>query len=282
MSSTHELALAALTVLDAGPARQITAAAAGFDSVGLRLKPLLPSDAVTIGDPQAERLVRLRLAETGLKALEIGVVTIDEGLRAADLEALMAFSESIGARFLVCPVADPDPVRRAEALAELCAAAEAFRLVPLIEFNPYSACTSLAAALDTVARAGHANVGLVIDAFHLSRSGGHPDDLATVPPVHLRLVHLCDAPPLPPGTRSVAEIRAESRGARLLPGEGSLWLGELLGALPDDIPISVEAPSASLSGLTPEARAAKAYAATERFLAAHRNSARSVGSSPRP
>lgn len=202
----------------------LPAGGAGFNSVGLWLKPLLASDAVTVGDGEAERLVRLRLAETGLRVLDIGVVAIDEALRAADLAPLMAFSRSIGARFLVCPVADPDEARRADTLAALCAAAAPYSLVPLVEFNPYSACTSLAAALDLVARAGHA-------------------------------------------TRSEAELRAESRGARLLPGEGSLWLRELLTELPDDIPFSVEAPSASLAGLSPEARAEKAYAAVRRFLA---------------
>lgn len=268
-SESNELGLAALTILDAGPARQITAAAgAGFDCVGLRLKPLLATDAVTIGDQEAEGLVRLRLAETGLKVLEIGVVTIEAGLQVADLEALMAFSQSIGARFLVCPVADPEEARRADALAALGAAAERFGLVPLVEFNPYSACTSLAAARDMVVRAGHANFGLVIDAFHLSRSGGHPDDLAAVPPALLKLLHFCDATPLPAGPRSEAEIRAESRASRLLPGEGSLWLGDLLAALPDGIPISVEAPSASLAGLSPEESADRAYASTRQFLEA--------------
>jgi hypothetical protein len=39
----------------------------------------------------------------------------------------------------------------------------------------------------------------------------------------------------------------EARAGRLLPGEGELPLGELLAALPDGIPVAVEAPSASAS-----------------------------------
>ncbi|MFX8809325.1 hypothetical protein ABTM66_19850, partial [Acinetobacter baumannii] len=41
-----------------------------------------------------------------------------------------------------------------------------------------------------------------------------------------------------------AGLRAEARGARLYPGEGELWLADLLAARPADIPIAVEAPTA--------------------------------------
>jgi sugar phosphate isomerase/epimerase len=79
-------------------------------------------------------------------------------------------------------------------------------------------------------------------------------------------VHLCDAPPPPDSTRSVEELRKESRTARLLPGEGSLWLDELLDALGPDVDISVEAPTARDAHLPADERAQRAYAATTRLL----------------
>ena len=46
------VSLAALTILDAGPAGQIRAAhAAGFAAVGLRLHPLLASKPVGVSPP---------------------------------------------------------------------------------------------------------------------------------------------------------------------------------------------------------------------------------------
>jgi sugar phosphate isomerase/epimerase len=106
------------------------------------------------------------------------------------------------------------------------------------------------------------NAGLVIDLLHLSRSGGGAADLRRVEPSLLRLVHYCDAAPAPEGQRSIDELRAESRTARRLPGEGVLPLRELLAAFPDGTPISVEAPSQSLAGLSAEERARRALAAT--------------------
>ncbi len=261
------LSLAALTILDAGPAGQIEAsAAAGFRSVGLRLMPLLASDAHVVGEPAAEAEVERLLEQTGLAVLEIGVFPVKPAMDWPLIEAVAAFSDRIGARHLVCPVEDADDKRRIATYQRLCDIAGENGLTALVEFNPYSACRNLAAALDIVARAARPNAALVIDALHLSRSGGSPEDLVGVDPALLPLVHLCDAPPPPAGERSIDELRAESRTARLLPGEGSLWLGRLLDVLPGDVGISIEAPSARHAHLTATERARRALIATEALL----------------
>src|SRR5262245_34034603 len=75
--SSRLLSLAALTILDAGPAGQIrAAAAAGFPSVGLRLMPLLATDARVVGDSAAEAEIVELLSATGMRVLEIGVFPI--------------------------------------------------------------------------------------------------------------------------------------------------------------------------------------------------------------
>ena len=79
-------------------------------------------------------------------------------------------------------------------------------------------------------------------------------------------MHFCDAPPFVPDGRSAEELRRESRTARLQPGEGGLWLAELLDALPRDIPISIEAPSARHAGLPAAERARLSREATLAFL----------------
>ena len=256
------VSLAALTILDAGPAGQIRAAqASGFKAVGLRLHPLLPTDPAVAGTPLADE-VRGLMRETGLQLLEVGVFPIKPDMDVAALRPVLALSGELGARFIVCPVEDADEARRLATFRALCDLAGEFGLVALIEFNPYSACRSLSAARVMALAAQRANAALVIDLLHLSRSGGTAADLGAVEPELLRLVHYCDAAPMPEGERTFEELRAESRTARRLPGEGVLPLHELLAAFPAGTPVSVEAPSLSLKGLSAEDRARKVFAAT--------------------
>ena len=137
----------------------------------------------------------------------------------------------------------------------------------LVEFNPYSACRSLLEARALALATERLNAGLVIDLLHLSRSGGSADDLRKVEPHLLQLVHYCDAAPMPEGERTFEELRAESRTARRLPGEGVLPLRELLAAFPAGTPVSVEAPSRSLAGLSAQERARMVLEATMGVLA---------------
>ena len=256
------VSLAALTILDAGPAGQISAAhAAGFQAVGLRLNPLLASDPAVAGT-SLEPQVRALMGETGLRLLEVGVFPIKPDMDVEALRPVLKLSAELGAQFIVCPVEDPDEARRLETFQTLCDVAGEYGLAALVEFNPYSACRSLAAARAMALAAQRANAALVIDLLHLSRSGGTAADLRAVEPELLRLVHYCDAAPMPEGERSLEELRAESRTARRLPGEGVLPLRELLAAFPAGTPVSVEAPSQSLAGLSAEDKARKVFAAT--------------------
>lgn len=263
------VSLAALTVLDAGPVGQIEAAhAAGFDHVGLRLQPLVAGDRTIVGDDAAERAVRDALARTGLRVLEIGVFPIAPETQVENWGPTLAFSHRIGARYIVCPVEDADAARRVATLRTLAALAETCALVVLIEFNPYSACRTLAEAAAIARAVQRPNVKLLVDVLHLSRSGGSPDDLRAYDAADIPLVHFCDAPaPQPSGSRSLDALRTESRTARLSPGEGALWLDELLAVIVHDTAISVEAPSAAHAHLSAAERARHALDATRRVLA---------------
>lgn len=256
------ISLAALTILDAGPAGQIRAAhAAGFASVGLRLNPLLATDPQVAGTPLAAE-VRGLMQETGMKLLEVGVFPIKPDLNVESLRPVLALSHALGARFIVCPVEDADETRRLTTLRALCDLCAKFHLTVLVEFNPYSACRSLAEARALALVAERENAALVIDLLHLSRSGGSAEDLRKVEPHLLQLVHYCDAAPMPEGTRTMDELRAESRTARRLPGEGVLPLKDLRAAFPAGTSISVEAPSKSLAGLSAEEKARRVLEAT--------------------
>ena len=63
-----------------------------------------------------------------------------------------------------------------------------------------------------------------------------------------------------------ADAVHEARAARLLPGEGELPLRELLTALPDGIPVAVEAPRSAVDGGSPAEFAARARRALDFVL----------------
>ena len=132
----------------------------------------------------------------------------------------------------------------------------------MLEFIPYSHIRSLEQAVALLADVGPANAGVLVDALHLSRSGGRPD-LAQYDPALFSYMHLCDAPAIPPGPEGV---RPEGREGRLYPGEGGLWLADFIRAFPRDTPIAIEAPSARRAGLPPAERASLAASGTRRLL----------------
>ena len=247
--------------------RQVFAAkAAGYAGVGLRLQPLLASDPVIAGDPATEAALVEAVRTTGLNVLEIGVFPIRPGLDVEGLSPVLSLSHKIGARYITCPVEDEDRPQCIETFGRLCDVAETCGLEALIEFNPYSACRNLNEALAIVEECGRDNARLLIDVLHLSRSGGKPADLLTIDPALIALVHLCDAPLPPAKSASIDEMRRESRTARLYPGEGQLWLNELLDSLSPEVPLSIEAPSAAYSHLSVEERARLSFEATRKLL----------------
>jgi sugar phosphate isomerase/epimerase len=206
------------------------------------------------------------MASSGLKLLEIGVFPVTAHMDVEALRPVLALSQRLGGKFIVCPIEDADEARRADTFARLCDLAATYDLGALVEFNPYSGCRTLRDAVALATSVKRHNAALVLDALHLSRSGGHPSDLKDVDPALLQLVHFCDAPPFQADGRSAEELRRESRTARLLPGEGGLWLEELLEALPRQIPIIIEAPSARHALLPAAERAKLALEATMGFL----------------
>jgi sugar phosphate isomerase/epimerase len=117
-----------------------------------------------------------------------------------------------------------------------------------------------------VERAAHPAGSVLVDALHLRRSGGSPADLAALPPERLPYGQLCDAPLEPVWPDEQVAI-AESRGGRLLPGDGELPLRELIDVLPPGSALSVEAPVAALADRSPAERASRAFAAATRLLA---------------
>jgi len=157
---------------------------------------------------------------------------------------------------------DPDRSRLTANFAALCQQAARYGLRVDLEFMRWRVVGTLQQAEAVVREAGEPNGAILVDALHLTRSGGRPADLCSIPASALRAVQLCDAGAVAPTTNE--QVIAEAREGRLPPGDGALPLLELLAALPAEVNVSVEMPSRERDA---KARIATAYRATERLLA---------------
>lgn len=266
-----------LTLLDVPPPELVTvAASAGFDAVGLRISPAVDGERpwpVSPGSPMLAETVR-RCADTGIRVLDVEAVRL--GPVPADYAAALESAAALGARFVNAICDDPDHGRLADSFAALTAAAAGYGIRAVVEFMAYRSVRTLAEAVAIADRSGGG--GVLVDALHVQRCGVGLAELRRVDPGLIGYVQLCDAPLTAPeaGPASADAVR-EARAARLLPGEGELPLRELLAALPDRIPVAVEAPGRA-DGVGPAEYAARARRALDAVLVSSAASA----SAPRP
>ncbi|MEJ8853738.1 sugar phosphate isomerase/epimerase [Variovorax robiniae] len=266
---TRAIALAALTVLELTPPEMVTCAhEAGYSHVGIRLLPATPTEPQydIVGDTPLLREVEARLADTGIKVLDVEIFRIKPDVRAANYEAAIATAARLGASELLVAGNDPDDARQIESFAAFCELAGRYGLGAVLEFMPWTEAKNLTQAARIVERCGAKNAGVLIDPFHFSRSRSRIEDIASIPPSRLRYLQFCDVPAEIPPT--MEEILHQARAERLFPGEGGVDLVGLLRAVPRDIPLSLEIPMHTLArtvGATERAR--RALAATKRVLA---------------
>jgi sugar phosphate isomerase/epimerase len=263
--SRREISLAHLTVLDTTPPELITvAAAAGFRTVGIRLTAT-PSVGVPpydiLHDGPLLRETERRLADTGVSVLDTEFLRFEPEHPFNIPEGFLEVSARLGARNVLVMSAEPDETRTVERFSELCDRAAACGLQVCLEFAIYTGVQTLAHAAHVVARSKRLNASVLIDALHFSRSGGLPSHVATVDPSLFRYAQICDASPDTPGPDDTAALVREARTGRLLPGEGALPLRELVAALPEGLPLAIEAPCRATAALPALERAKRAHQA---------------------
>ena len=250
------IGLAALTVLKLPHEEQIRVAAeAGYDCVGLRLVPVT-------GQPYQHRLdvgaIERRLADTGLRVLDVEVFRLDAGTKVRDFEPMLEVSQRLGASELLVHGADSDVSRLANTFGALCDLASRYRLAANIEPMPWVHVSSIAKAARVIDGANRPNSAVLVDAIHFFRAGDRFADI----PKKLRYAQFCDARAEVP--TDMQEMIRQARGDRLFPGEGGLDLAGLLRALPADLPLSLEIPYAK--PMPAAERARRALQATKAFL----------------
>lgn len=244
--------LAALTVRELTPPEQVTVAArAGYSHVGLRLIPV----ANQVLPPFDMRELERRLADTGVKVLDVEVFRLDPQTRIEAFEPTLDNAARLGATDILVHGADDDEARLADSFGRLCELCARYRLAANVEPMPWVAVSNIAKARRLL---GTANAALLVDAIHFFRAGDRFSDI----PQKLNYMQLCDAPAERPA--DMDEIIRQARSDRLFPGEGGLDLKGLMAALPPELPVSIEIPHAR--PMPPLERARRALEATRTLL----------------
>lgn len=257
--------LAALTVLELPPDEMIdVAASTGYGGVGLRLIPATPEEVhfSLLDSPKLRRATFNRLRNTDIRVVDIEILRLTPQTRVIeDFSRVLELGANLGASEVLVAGNDNHKSRILDNFCSLCELAQPFDLHPHLEFMPWTGVSNLSEARHIIGKAhetGHANAGLLVDAFHFNRSDSHLAELAQIPNSWMRYVQLCDVAGKPP--TEIGAIMQEARTERRFPGEGDIDLEGLLRAVPADVPLSLEIPTQKLyeRGIDATKRAAKA------------------------
>ncbi|SAL70977.1 xylose isomerase domain-containing protein [Caballeronia choica] len=237
------LSLSALTVLELTPPQMVECAAeAGYDFVGLRLLPATDHEVrhEIVGDTPLKRETLARLKDTGVRVLDAEILRLKPDTDIAAYQPMLETAAELGARYVLVAGNDPDEARTAERLAQLCELAAPLGLTPSLEPMPWTDAKDITQAARIVKASGAMNTGLIIDPIHFDRAGSLTDELRALPREYFGYVQFCDAPAERPS--DLQTLLYQARCERMIPGEGGLDLAGILRALPDGLPISIEAP----------------------------------------
>lgn len=262
-TADRALSLAYLTVNGVSLAEHVSVAAeTGYQHVGLRLLGTHGAPDMFDNEP-ALREAENRLKDTGITVFDSEIFWLNAETDIHAYAQLWDTMQRFNSRHLLVLARDPDLSRVFENFSRLCEITRPYGIMPSFEFCKVTTVETIDMAVDIVNRSGQPNARVLVDALHLSRSGGTPADVARTDPALFEYAQLCDAPAEIPSR----ERMLEEPGDRLMPGEGGLPLVDLVRALPPTIPIAIEAPVKALQHLSPHERATRALQGMQRIIA---------------
>ena len=250
------------------------AAASGFAGLSMWESDYLGARAEGYSDAD----LRGALADHGIEIAELDALTRwlpgdDDAVRSDwatgfEEKDFYAVADAIGARSI--NVVDLGARRTisveaaAEAFAGVCDRAREHGLLVHLEFLPWSNIPDIETAWDIVREAGRDNGGVLLDTWHLLRSGGTPESLLEMPRDRVYAIQVSDAP-------AVAEsnLMEETMARRLLPGEGAARVRDVLDVLSDGgctAPVGVEVFSSALAALPADQAIERVATATRTVL----------------
>ncbi len=261
-----DLVMAYLTLGNLEPSALVKAAAqGGFAATALRLTGHAPGDPWAF-DPASKadrKALRAVADEAGIALQNASTYRFGPQASHADYLPVLESCAELGIGTVTANSFDGDRAQTTDLLSAVAETAGSLGIRIAIEFIPVSAIRTAEDAQAIAQATGQANVGIVVDALHLWRSGGTPASVVALDRARLFAVQLCDAPLAGPAPEGLAQ---EMRAGRLLPGEGEFDLRGLMRALPASVEIEIEAPSARFEGLPPAERARIAHKAGTEFL----------------
>ncbi|MDR5857326.1 sugar phosphate isomerase/epimerase [Caballeronia sp. LZ062] len=240
---TRKLSLSALTVLELTPPQMVECAAkAGYDFVGLRILPATETEVrhEIIGATPLLRETLAALKDTGIGVLDTEILRLKPDTDVTAYEPMLDTAAQLGARYVLVAGNDPDEARTADRLAQLCDIARPYDLAPSLEPMPWTDVKDIVQGARIVKAARRANTGLIVDPIHFDRTNSSVETLRALPREYFGYLQFCDAPAARPA--DVETLLYQARCARMIPGEGGIDLASILRALPDDLPLSIEAP----------------------------------------
>jgi sugar phosphate isomerase/epimerase len=211
------------------PFRELVEAAAAGGFAGLSIYPgPVYQAALAAGLSAAD--MRSLLADNGVVVNDVDVLLCSGdpddaghgGMGEAGERALFEAGEALGASFINVVIRAPKPIgiaQGAEVFAGVCDRAAQHGLVAHLEFLPMMSVRDPASAWAIVEQAGRARSGVMIDSWHVQRTGTTIDDLRVVPGDRILGIQLSDALPEP-----MDDVREETLHHRLVPGEGVIEL----------------------------------------------------------
>lgn len=262
------LSLCPLTIIRATHRELVEAAAAGgFDAVGFRLIAPRPGDPVHPIEGGAHGLHDLRtlMSDNGVALFDIESLWLSPATEPEAIRPALEICAALGGKNLLIAGNDPEPERMAANFAAISVLAAEYGVRACVEPTSWCVVHRLDQAKNLIHRAGAVSAGVIIDTLHMDRAGETSASIAAFDPTLIAYAQICDAGPQCPA--SPADLMAEARGNRLLPGEGALPLHAMLDALPSGLAIGVEAPTRELAALPFMQAARRAGDAARAFFA---------------